>query len=60
MINFNSANCIEKNCFSHSMPCIKFVVESKFKNIIGSENPAIVDPGINIQPVNIKHFFCIA
>ena len=39
------------------MPCIKFAVGNKFKNVIGLENPAAVDPGIDIQPVNIKHFF---
>ena len=48
MIKFNLADCMEKCYFSHGMPCIKFAVGSKFKNIIESEKLTAMDPGINI------------
>ena len=59
-IKFNSADCIEKSCLSCSVPCIEFAVGSKLKNVIGLKKPAAIDPGINIQPVNAKYFFCMA
>ena len=59
-MKFNSANCMEKGCLSRGVPCIEFAVGSKLKNVIGSEKPAAVDPGIDIQPVNAKHFFRMA
>ena len=58
-MKFNSINCIEKGCFSRSVPCIKFAIGSKLKNVIGSEKPTTVDPEIDIQPVNAEHFFCM-
>ena len=36
-IKINLANYIDKNCFLHSMLCIKFGVESKLKNVIRLE-----------------------
>ena len=59
-IKFNSVDCMKKNCLSHGVPCIKFAVRSKLKNVIRSEKPIIVDPEIDIQPVNTKHFFRMA
>ena len=56
-MKFNSANCMEKGCFSCGVPCIKFAVGSKLKNVIKSEKFAIMDPEIDIQPVNAKYFF---
>ena len=57
MMKFNSINCIEKNCFSHSILCIKFAVGNKVKNILKSEKLTAVDSEINIQLVNAKYFF---
>ena len=48
IIKFNSINCIEKSCFSNSMPYIEFAIESKPKNIIGSKKSVIVNPRIDI------------
>ena len=59
-IKFNSANCMEKGCLSYGVSYIKFAVGSKLKNVIESKKLAAVDPKINIQPINAKHFFCIA
>ena len=59
-IKFNSANCIEKGCLSCGVLCIKFAVGSKLKNGIRSEKSAAVDPEIDIQLVNAKHFFHMA
>ena len=50
---------MDKDCFLCNILYIKFAVESKLKNIIESKKLAAVDPKINIQPVNAKHFFCI-
>ena len=47
-MKFNSANCIDKNCFLYSILYIKFAVRSKLKNIIESKKPITVDLEINI------------
>ena len=60
IIKFNSANCIEKSYLSRGILCIKFVIENKLKNIIGSEKPIAINSKIDIQSVRAKYFFYIA
>ena len=42
MMKFNSANCTDKNYFSHNVLCIKFAARSKLKKIIGSKKPTAI------------------
>ena len=39
---------MKKSRLSHGVPCIEFAVGNKLKNVIGSEKPAVVNPGIDI------------
>ena len=59
-MKFNSALCMEKECFSCGVPCIEFAVGSKAKHNIGDKKLTAIDD-INIKPVNnAKHFFRMA
>ena len=55
----NSVACIEKGCFLHSKPCIKFAMGCKLKHKIGSNKP-IAGGDIDIQYVSTKYFFRMA
>ena len=46
-----------KKLYSHGMPYSEFAVRIKLKKIIESKKSIIMDPRINIQPVNAQYFF---
>ena len=58
-MKFNSANCIEKKYLLNGKPCIEFAMGCKLKHEIGLNKPT-AGGNIDIQQVNVKHFFQIA
>ena len=58
-MKFNSASCMEEGCLSRGIPCIEFAIGSKLRDKIGPDKPK-ADNGIDIKPVNAKHFFWMA
>lgn len=54
-MKFNSADCMEKGCLRHGIPCVEFAVGIK-----PSDKVRLDEPGSDIQPVSAKHFFRLA
>ena len=51
---------MQEKCLTHGIFCIKFAIDSKVKNKIGTEKLIAVDNDIEIKPISAKYFFCIA
>ena len=58
-MKFNSASCMKSGCLARGIPCVEFVIGNKAKNRIGTEKLTAIKSGIDIKPVNTKHFFKI-